>query len=56
MTPEEINQIECELEIVKPCEHKHTVKKVIDATWILELVAVFCEDCGEQLTEAEYEL
>ena len=58
MTQEEINKIECEPEVVDntPCEHKNTTKKVIDTTWILELTAIFCKDCGKQLTQAEYEL
>ncbi len=57
MTQEEINQIECTPEVVdnKPCEHKNTYKEVIGGCWILDIVAVFCQDCGKQLTEAEYE-
>lgn len=53
MTQEEINQIECVYEVV--CPHKNQVIKVLAVYCTCEVTAIFCKDCGKQLTEEEWE-
>lgn len=53
MNQEEINQIECEPEVV--CPHKSQEIKVLAEYCTCEVTAVFCEDCGEQLTEEQWD-
>lgn len=49
-----INQIECEPEVV--CLHKNQVIKVLATYCTCEVTTLFCEDCGEQLTEEKWEV
>lgn len=63
MTQEEINQIECFPETVdnKPpttatdCPHKNRFTKLLGVYCTCEVTAVFCKDCGQQLTEEEWD-
>lgn len=53
MTQKETNQIACECEVV--CPHKKQNIKVLAVYCTCEVTAVFCEDCGKQLTEEQWE-
>ena len=35
------------------CPHTHQVLRTIGGYCTVEITAVFCQDCGRQLTEAE---
>lgn len=39
-----------------PCPHENKVKKVLQVYCTCEVTAVFCQDCGEQLTEEQWEV
>jgi len=38
------------------CPHEHQVLRTIDGYCTVQITAVFCKDCGEQLTEAKVEV
>ena len=38
------------------CPHKHQVLRTIGGYCTVEITAVFCQDCGKQLTEAKVEV
>ena len=38
------------------CPHEHQVLQTIDGYCTVQITAVFCQDCGKQLTEAKVEV
>ena len=38
------------------CPHKHQVLRTIEGHCTVAITAVFCVDCGKQLTEAKVEV
>jgi len=38
------------------CPHKHQVLRTIGGHCTVAITAVFCQDCGKQLTEAKVEV
>lgn len=65
MPREDINKIECIVEYVtaektpqeahENCPHQHTEIRQLAVYCTCEVTAEFCSDCGEQLSEEQWE-
>ena len=41
--------------VAHTCSHKHTERRTLAHYCTVEVTAIFCKDCGAQLTKEEWE-
>ena len=39
----------------RTCSHKHTERRTLAHYCTIEVTAIFCKDCGKQLTKEQWE-
>lgn len=42
--------------VARPCPHKHTERRTLAHYCTVEVTALFCKECGKQLTKEQWEV